>query len=97
MIPMNTPCPECLSRLTAGIDAMPETSERTNLFFWCPHSRVCAAVEVLPGRLIGHWVLQPAQTEAAALAGAQAAIDDDAFLKGLLGDIALAQRPAISH
>lgn len=96
MIPINAPCPECLSRMTAGVDAMPET-ERNNLFFWCPHNRVSAAVEVLPGRLVGHWILRPALTEAAALAGAQAVIDDAAFLEGLLGDLAQAQRPSVSH
>lgn len=97
MIPLNAPCPECLARMAAGIDAMPETGERTNLYFWCALNRVSAAVEVLPGRLVGHWLLQPALTEAAALAGAQAALDDDAFLRDLLGDLAQAQRPAISH
>ena len=97
MIPINTPCPECMARLTAGVDALPDDGERKNLFFWCPHNRVSAAVEVLPGKLVGHWILQPAASEKAARAAFQNAIDENAFMGQLAVDLAQSQRPAITN
>lgn len=97
MIPMNTPCPECMARMTAGIEALADDGERKNLAFWCPHNRVHAAVEVLPGHLIGHWILQPAESEEIARAALQGAIDDDEFMRGLAGQLAQAQKPAVTN
>lgn len=97
MIPINTPCPECMARMTAGVEVLPDDGERKNLFFWCPHNRVSAAVEVLPGKLLGHWTLQPARSEEEALRMAQNSIDENEFLNGLYGQLAQAQKPAITN
>lgn len=96
MIPINTPCPACMGRMSTGIESIPE-GERTNLFFWCSHNRVSAAVEVLPGRLVGHWILQPAKTESDARAAVQSAVEDNAFLGGLYRKLAQAQKPPITN
>lgn len=66
MTPIQSLCPACLAKIAAGIDKMHAdglADGLTSLHTWCSHNRVAIAIEVTPGGIGGHWILQPAESE----------------------------------
>lgn len=96
MIPINTICDKCMGDLATRVEAMPDDGTPRNMLFWCGHNRVGGAVEVLPGKLLGHWILQPAASADAARAMFQIAAAENAALVQLAVGLAQAQKPAAS-
>lgn len=69
MTPIQSICPECLAKIAIGIDQVLDVGRDdglNSLHTWCKHNNVAISLQVLPGGIGGHWIMQPAASESEA-------------------------------
>lgn len=66
MTPIQSVCPACLAKVAAGIEQLHAEGKddgQNSLHTWCQHNGVAITIEVKPGGIGGHWIIQPASSE----------------------------------